>query len=74
MQQLEPQATGLQALTEGSYPLSQEALAEFLAYSVPLEEVESSTQQEQASTASNTPTLAEPWLDSVGTEDQAQEF
>ncbi|WP_104629377.1 hypothetical protein [Helicobacter bizzozeronii] len=50
MQQLEPQVTELQELTEGSYPLSQEALAEFLAYGVPLEEVELSTQQEQAST------------------------
>ncbi|WP_104740699.1 hypothetical protein [Helicobacter bizzozeronii] len=71
MQQLEPQTK--EALTEGSYLLSPEALAEFLVYGVPLEE-ELSTQQEQASTASNTPTLPEPWLDSVGTEDQAQEF
>ncbi|MFC3847880.1 hypothetical protein ACFOPX_04955 [Helicobacter baculiformis] len=63
MQQLE-QATELQTLTEGSYPLSPEDLAEFLAYGVPLEDVEPSTQQEQVSTTSNTPTLPdEPWLD-----------
>ncbi|MFC3847876.1 hypothetical protein ACFOPX_04930 [Helicobacter baculiformis] len=43
------------ALTEGSYPLSPEDLAEFLAYGVPLEDVEPSTQQEQVSTTSNHP-------------------
>ncbi|WP_163566067.1 hypothetical protein [Helicobacter suis] len=58
------------ALTEGSYPLRKEEVLEWAQYGVPLQEELEPTHQTPSA-----PTLPdEPWLDSMDTEDEGQEF